>query len=102
MLAPFTKNINAVNIKRLICFCLVLPGSNAQIERVFSIINVLWSDKKNRLKIETVKALTIVKIHFKDLSCSELFSQISNEKVFLEQVHKSEKYSGECGKAFAE
>jgi uncharacterized protein YjaZ len=79
---------------------LALPGSNAQIELVFSIINVLWSDEKNKLKIETVKALTIVKTHFKDLSCSEFFSQISKEKIFLEHVHKSEKYSGESGKAF--
>jgi hypothetical protein len=57
---------------------------------------------KNRLKIETVKALTIVKTHFKDFSYSEFFSQISKEKVFLEQVHKSDKYSGESGKAFTE
>jgi hypothetical protein len=58
--------------------------------------------KKNRLKIETVKALTIMETHFKDFSCSEFFSQISKEKVFLEQVHKSDKYSGESGKAFTE
>jgi hypothetical protein len=58
--------------------------------------------KETRLQIETVKALTTVKTHFKNLSCSELFSQISKEKVFLEQVHKSDKYSGESGKAFAE
>jgi hypothetical protein len=81
---------------------LTLPGSNAPIERVFSIINALWSGKKNRLKTETVKALTTPKTHFKDISCSEFFSQISKEKVFLEQVHKSDKYSGESGKAFAE
>jgi hypothetical protein len=65
MLAYFTKeNINVVNIKCLISFCLTLQGSNAQIENVFSVINVLWSDVKNRLKIETAKPLTIVKTHF--------------------------------------
>jgi hypothetical protein len=52
---------------------------------------------KNRLKIETVKALTIVKTHFNDFSCSEIFSQISKEEVFLEQANKSDKYSGESG-----
>jgi hypothetical protein len=51
MLAHFTKeNINAVNIKCLIRFCLALPGSNAPIERVFSIINVLLSHEKKDLK----------------------------------------------------
>jgi hypothetical protein len=103
MLAHFSKeNINAVNIKCLIRFCLALPGSNALIECVFSIINVLLSDEKNRLKTETVKTLAIMKIQFKDFSCSEFFPQISKEKVFLEQVHKSDKYSGESGKVFAQ
>jgi hypothetical protein len=57
---------------------------------------------KKKTDLETVKALTIVKSHFEDFSCSEFFSQISTETVFLEQVHKSDKYSGESGKAFAE
>jgi hypothetical protein len=47
MLTHFTKeNTNAVNIKCLISFLLALPGSNASIGRVFSIINALWSDEK--------------------------------------------------------
>jgi hypothetical protein len=51
MLAHFMKeNINAVNMKCLISFCLALSGSNAPIERVLSIINALQSDK-SRLKI---------------------------------------------------
>jgi hypothetical protein len=57
---------------------------------------------KKQLKIVTVKALTIVNTHFKDFSYSEFFSQTSKEKVFLEQVHKFDKYSGESWKAFAE
>jgi hypothetical protein len=41
---------------------------------------VLWSDEKIRLKIEAVKALTIVKTHFKDSSCPELLSKILEKK----------------------
>jgi hypothetical protein len=52
MLAHFTKeSINTVNIKYLINFCLALLGPNAPIEHVFSIINVLRSDEKNRLSV---------------------------------------------------
>jgi hypothetical protein len=47
---------------------------------------------KNRLKIETVKALIIVKTYFKNLSCAEFYDQILNEEEILEQVHKSDKY----------
>jgi hypothetical protein len=63
---------------------------------------MLYDQMKKQTKIETVKALTIVKTHFKDISCSEFFSQTLKEKVFLEQVHRSDKYSGESEKAFAE
>jgi hypothetical protein len=59
---------------------------------VLSLINAIWTDKKNRLKIETVKALIIVKSYFKNLSCAEFYDQILNEKEILEQVHKSDKY----------
>jgi hypothetical protein len=48
--------------------------------------------KKNRLKIETVKALIIVKTYFKNLSCAGFYDKILNEKEILEQVHKSDKY----------
>jgi hypothetical protein len=60
---------------------------------VFSLINAIWTDeKKKRPKIETVKALIIVKTYFKNLSCAEFYDQIVNEKEILEQVHKSDKY----------
>jgi hypothetical protein len=49
MLAHFIKeNINAVNIKSLISFCLALLGSDAPIEGVFSVINALWSNEKKK------------------------------------------------------
>jgi hypothetical protein len=56
---------------------LALPRSNAPVERVFSIINALWSDEKT----ETLKALTIVKTHFKDFSCSEFFPNFERKSV---------------------
>jgi hypothetical protein len=59
---------------------------------VFSLINAIWTDEKNRLKIETLKALIIVKTYFKNLSCAEFYDDILNEKEILEQVHKSDKY----------
>jgi hypothetical protein len=84
MFAHFTKqDINAENQKCLVSFCLALPGSNVAVERVFALINTLWTDERNRLKIETVKALTIVKAHFKYFSCAEFYVQISEKKSFM-------------------
>jgi predicted outer membrane lipoprotein len=87
MLAHFTKeNVNAVNIKCLISFCLALSRPNTPTECAFSIINALWSHEKKK-DLRNSESLNHCEDHFKDFSCSE-FSQIS--KVFLEQVHKSD------------
>jgi hypothetical protein len=56
------------------------------------LINAIWTDEKNRLKIGTVKALVTEKTYFKNLSSTEFYDQILNEKEKLEQVHKSDKY----------
>jgi hypothetical protein len=81
MFAHFTKqDINAENLKCLVSFCLALPGCNAAAERVFSLINALWTDEINRLNIETVEALTIVKTYFNNFSCAEFYVQISEEE----------------------
>lgn len=40
-------------------------GTNASIERVFLHMNCLWTDEKNRQKINTVKAMIAIKLFFK-------------------------------------
>jgi hypothetical protein len=81
---PFFIQISRVNSK---------SPAFSKYPSVFSLLNAIWTDgKKNRLKIETVKALIIVKTHFKNLSRAEFYDQILNEKEILEQVHKSDKY----------
>jgi hypothetical protein len=59
---------------------------------VFPLINAIWTDEKNRLKIETVKALIIVNTYFKNLSFAECYDQILDEKEIRKQVNKSDKY----------
>jgi hypothetical protein len=44
------KNINTV-----VEFSLSLPGTNAAVESVFSLVNALWTDERNRLEVSTVK-----------------------------------------------
>lgn len=39
-----------------------------------------------------MKALPIIKTHFKDFPCDDFCVQILEEKKLLEQVHKSDKY----------
>jgi hypothetical protein len=50
---------------------------------VLSLINAIWTDeKKSRLKIETVKALIIVKTYFRNLSYAEFYDRVPVCPVF--------------------
>ena len=48
---------------------MAIPGSNAFVERVFSLANSQWTDVRNKLKVETVKAILQVKVNFDGFSC---------------------------------
>ena len=62
------------NIEVLVCFALAVPGTNAVVEIIFSIMNSLWTDEKNRFITETVKAIIILKTHFQDVGCKEIYT----------------------------
>lgn len=46
-------NIDLKNIKKIVEFLLCIPGTNASVERVFSQMNCLWTDQKNRLNSDS-------------------------------------------------
>ncbi|KAF0692998.1 protein FAM200B-like, partial [Aphis craccivora] len=58
------------NFKIIVEFIICIPGSNANVERIFSNMNNLWTDEKNKMEIKTVKAMLIVKTFFKE-TCTE-------------------------------
>ncbi|KAF0751241.1 protein FAM200B-like, partial [Aphis craccivora] len=46
---------------KVVEFSFVLPGSNAAVERVFSLMNSTWTNSRNKLDIKTVEATLIIK-----------------------------------------
>lgn len=45
-----------------------LSASNASVERIFSSVNLIWTDQKSRMKIETVKGILTVMLFNKPRS----------------------------------
>jgi hypothetical protein len=72
-------------------FGLCLPGTNAPTERVFTMVNKLWTTEKTQLCVDTVKAMTIVKCNLSS-NCGEFAHLISNNADILKQVHSAAKY----------
>lgn len=55
---------NFPNLKIIVEFVKCIPASNANVERVFSNMNNLWTDEKSRMNVHTVKAMLVVKHYF--------------------------------------
>jgi hypothetical protein len=71
--------------------------------RVFSshknktfLMNSSCTDERNRLQLDTVKSILIVKTHCKDVSCSEFFDIISKDRKLLEKINSSCKFKDDA------
>ncbi|XP_033325791.2 uncharacterized protein LOC117220178 isoform X1 [Megalopta genalis] len=53
------------NIMKVVQLCLALPHSNAEVERFFSMISKIKTDKRNKLRCKTISSLTRLKLDLK-------------------------------------
>lgn len=92
----FTKNMTDLpNIFKLVSFCLCIPPSNAFVERVFSHMNLKWTDVRNRCTPELIKSELIVAINSTEESCADFIENIKSSKNFrktIEAVKSNKKY----------
>jgi len=69
-----------------------IPGHNANVERIFSLIMAQWTKERNRLQVETVESIIQCKFNFK-MTCSKFHMYAMGKPELLKQVKKSEKYN---------
>lgn len=93
LLNHFQQNeIPPTNLAKLASVVICLPGSNAPVERVFSLMNDVWTAERNRFNVCTVKALLTVKTNF-NLTCQGFMEKLAEDKQILRKIHSSEKYT---------
>lgn len=80
------------NLQKIFAFMASIPTSNAATERIFSQTNIIWSERRNRLSFEHVKAEIQIKTNFK-LSCSEFYKYALKNKALLKAVKSNAKYN---------
>jgi hypothetical protein len=85
-------NFTLKNIITVVEFSISLSGTYAAVDRVFSLVNALWTDERNRLKVPTVKSIVLVKHHFRSYKCPEFNEFLLRNRKILEQIHSSAKY----------
>lgn len=95
----WTQYFEAVNnpskYSQLLIICeymFSLVGHNANVERIFNLVESQWTDERNRLTIDTIRPLIFIKHNYNHVSCIEFFKEICSDKSLLKQVKGSEKY----------
>ncbi|XP_070412140.1 uncharacterized protein [Nothobranchius furzeri] len=79
------------NVAVICQFAMCLPGTNASVERIFSLMNNTWTNERNRLGLETLKALLITRVNFD--GCSEFHARLVDNHSLLKKIHSNMKYS---------
>lgn len=65
--------------------------ANAFVERVFSLCKAQWTDARNSLQVETVKALLQVRVNF-DIDCAGVYKLLMEKGELRKKVQGMEKW----------
>ena len=83
-----------------ICFYFfAIPGHNANVERIFSMMKATWTDQRNRLMPESIKKILVVQYNFKNLTCEQFYDYCLRNKGLLKEVRSKAKYDFSVGAA---
>lgn len=86
------KEESGKELKKLVTFILSIPVSNAAAERVFSVVNELWSKSRNRLSETHVKSEIQVCTNF-NYTCKEFYDFIVCNQKALHAARSVKKYN---------
>ena len=71
---------------------------NANVERMFTVMQSQWTKERNKMTIETMKGYLTLQYNFKSMSCGEFYVFLKSNKSWLKKIRCSDKndwYEGE-------
>ncbi|CAF1253342.1 unnamed protein product [Rotaria sp. Silwood1] len=79
------------NLKLIISYVFSIPCSNAFAESIFSHMNHLWSDYRNRMDMELVAAELQIRKNA-NISCKDFYKFILSQEDLLKKIASNEKF----------
>jgi hypothetical protein len=77
---------------QLASFFFAVPSHNANMERIFSLMQVQWTKERSNLNIESIKDILLVQCYYKHLSCKESQGYLKNNQQLLTKMRSTDKY----------
>lgn len=92
--SPFFSGCKAPNLHSIVVRMLVIPVSNGFVERTFSLMNNLWTDNRNHMRVDLVKADLCVQVIF-GITCSTFFEYLchQDQESLLKAAMSNSKYN---------
>ena len=85
-------NEHVPNLRKLVEFVFAIPASNSFCESVFSHMNFLWSNNRNKMKHDLVGAELKIKMNT-HLTCTQFYDYLLTKPDILKKIRSSDKYS---------
>ena len=80
---------------RLCEFIFCIPAHNANVERIFSLMNIQWSEERNRMELPTFESILQCLTNYK-ITCTEFYNYVNqNKKDLFPDARSSMKYAGD-------
>ena len=90
--AFFKQNEGCKNLLQLAQFYFAIPCHNANVERIFSLMQTQWTDDRNRLNVSSIKSLLTVSYNLKGIKCKDFHAQLLQNNTLLRKIMSSLKY----------
>lgn len=86
------QNIRYEHVKTIVSYILCLPGTSASVERIFSLINDIWTTEKTRMLLSTLKDIVFVRYNIK-MSCLGFFNFLKSQPQMIKAIGTEGKYA---------
>lgn len=79
-------------IVKIAQYFFAIPSHNANCERVFSFVNIQWTDERSKFLFENLKNLILVQYNFRKFDCLQFHSYLEKNPALLRKIGSGEKY----------
>lgn len=70
----------------------MISGTNAQAERLFSLVKAMWTQERSELRLQRITAMAKIKYNTNQ-SCIEFYHSIKGNTSVLNAIRSGEKYT---------
>lgn len=93
----FFKKEPALSLLKLFQYCASIPVSNANVERIFSVMGNLWTDERNRLLVPSVRSELCIFFNISQ-RCTEIKELFLKHKKLIKAAQSNKKYTRQQSK----